>query len=92
MDTLLQWLANFVAWLVDLLLWIPLKLWGLVLGALATLIESIPVPGWAASISFAGLDSTLIYFATPFRLDLALTVIVSASILRFVIRRIPVIG
>ena len=32
----------------ELLLWVPQKIWGLVLDGLASIIEAIPVPAWLA--------------------------------------------
>lgn len=91
-DWLTDWLNAAWAWLIQLLLWVPQKLYGLLLDGLATAIEVIPVPTWAAGVSFAGIDNTIAYFAEPFQIDLALTVITSAYLIRFLIRRIPVIG
>jgi len=91
-DWLTDWLDSAFAWLADLLLWVPQKVYALLLDGLATVVEVIPVPSWAAGVSFAGIDNTIAYFAEPFHIDLALTVMVSAYTTRFLIRRIPVIG
>lgn len=91
-DWLTDWLDAAFSWLIDLLLWVPQKLYGLVLDALATVFEAIPVPSWAASISFAGIDNAIAFFAEPFHIDLGLTVVAGATLTRFLIRRLPFVG
>lgn len=80
--------------LVDALLWVPLKLWELLLDGLASVLESIPVPEWASGLSgLAGnIPSSVLYFAEPFNLGYGIAVLTSAYGIRFIIRRLPVIG
>ena len=94
MDFLLDWLSDFSEWLGDKLLWVPRKLTELVLDGLALLIEAIPVPTWLANAGnyLAGIDPTIAFFLQGFRFAEGLTIIFAAYILRFLIRRIPLIG
>jgi hypothetical protein len=89
-----QWLDDFADWLKEVLLWIPRKLWELVLDGLATLIEAIPVPTFMENLGdlFAGLSPAIGYFVQPLEVETGISFIIIASIIRFAIRRIPVVG
>lgn len=84
----------FKDWLRDLLLWVPKKIWGLILDGLAAVINAIPVPDWLADAGglFGALPDGVVYFVQAFELGTGLAVIVGAYVLRFLIRRIPIIG
>lgn len=86
--------AGFWDTLRDLLLWIPLKIWELLLDGLATVIEAIPVPGFLdqADGLFGGLPAGVVYFTDALQLEVGIGFMVSAYVIRFLIRRIPVIG
>jgi len=94
MTYLIEFLENILEWFVELLLWIPHKLFELVLDALAAIIEAIPVPSFMEDLGslVGGLDSSIAYFAGPLQLGTGMTWVFSAMVLRFLIRRIPVIG
>lgn len=94
MDKLIEFLQRILDWFVELLLWWPRKLWQLVLDGMASLIEAIPVPSFMSSLgSFAsGLDPGIAFFLNDLQIGTGLGMIISAYIIRFVIRRIPLIG
>lgn len=94
MSFLIDFLSRALAFLVDLLLWVPHKLYALVLDALASVLEAIPVPEFMENLGslVAGLDPAIAYFAAPLQLGTGMTWVFSAMVLRFLIRRIPVIG
>jgi len=94
LDWLLDWLTAFLEWLVDLLLWVPLRLWDLLLTGMEAVLNAIPVPGFVdtASASLASIPSSVVYFAQALSLGPGLTMIMTAYAIRFVIRRLPVIG
>jgi len=94
MDYLIDFLSQILVWLKDLLLWVPRKLSSLILDGLASLIESIPVPDWLANASgfLAGISPEIAYFLAAFEFEFGLTVVLAAYIIRFLIRRIPVVG
>ena len=87
-------MEGFKDWLRDLLLWFPRKIYELVLDGLAWVIEQIPVPAWLdnAGSYFAALDPGITYFLEAFEFTTGIGILVAAYVLRFLIRRIPVIG
>lgn len=64
------------------------------LGALASVIEAIPMPSWATSGGslFSSIPGSVGYFLSVMEFDFGVSVIASAYVLRFLIRRIPLIG
>jgi hypothetical protein len=80
--------------IVDALLWIPRKLFELLMDGLGSLIEMIPVPSWFADATgySAGIPAEIVFWVSPFELGYGVTVIMSAYLLRFIIRRLPIIG
>jgi len=89
-----QWLDDLAQWLKDVLLWVPRKLWELLLDGLATLIEVIPVPEFMENLGslFGGLSPAIAYFIAPMEIETGVTFVMVASVIRFAIRRIPVVG
>lgn len=93
MSSLLDYLEQFAQWLLDLLLWLPLKVWEILMTLGATIMESIPVPAWLASGDpFSFLPGYVTYFLAAFEVPEGLTIIFGAFLIRFLIRRIPFIG
>lgn len=60
--------------------------------AFADLISSIPLPDFMNQISSYRLPDVVAWAAEPFQLGTGVSIIASAYTLRFIIRRIPVIG
>lgn len=81
-------------WLKDVLLWVPQKVWELILSGLGAAFSAIPVPSWMSSLSTfgAGIPPGVGYFLHVMRVPEGLAMLVGAYTLRFVVRRIPVIG
>lgn len=94
MSSLIEFFERILVWLKDLLLWIPRKLTELVLDGLAALIELIPVPSFLsdAPTFLGGIDTQIAYFLEGFAIAEGLTIVFAAYILRFLIRRIPLVG
>lgn len=63
-----------------------------ILGAFASVIELIPVPEFFNSFSSAKLPSVVLWAAEPFMLSYGVGIISTAYIVRFVIRRLPIVG
>ena len=86
--------SQFASWLVNLLLWLPRKLFSQLGEGFVELISSIPVPDFVsqADYAFASLPSGVVYAISFFRVPEGLAMIISAYILRFIIRRIPFFG
>lgn len=87
-------LESFAGWLLDLVLWIPRKMVQMFCDAFATLFEAIPVPDFISNITSAwgGFPSGSIYFLDAFQVGYGFSVIITAYLIRFVIRRIPLFG
>jgi len=87
-------LSDFAEWLLDVLLFIPKQVWEWLLEAVAAMINAIPVPDWIQDVGavFAAIPADVIWFLDPFRLGLGLSLIGTAYTIRFLIRRLPVVG
>lgn len=93
MSSLMEYLEQFFGWLVDLVLWLPLQVWEILSGLAATVIESIPVPAWlAAGDPFALIPDSVAYFLAAFQVPEGLAILLGAFVIRFTIRRLPVVG
>lgn len=97
-DSLINWLADKLSdvlqWLFDLVLWLPKKLFSLIMDALATFFEALPVPEFVtqAAAYFQGIPSGFLFFLNYFAVGEGMAMVLGAYVLRFVIRRIPFIG
>lgn len=93
-NKLVTYFNELIDWLYQLLLWIPKTIFAEIMDALASVIEAIPVPGFVltAGDAFQGIPSTILFFANKFALGEGITMILAAYLLRFIIRRIPIIG
>jgi hypothetical protein len=93
-EWLLTQLTNAFEYLKDLLEWIPKKIFETIMDVLVSIIEAIPVPSWVNDVgSFWGqISGDVWFFASALQIGFGLAVIGSAYALRFLIRRLPVIG
>lgn len=91
---MLEWFSDALEWLVDFLLWLPRQLWQLILDGLASFIEWIPAPDFMEDLAgwMGDLDPAIAYFIEPMQVGPGVTMILGAMVIRFVIRRIPVVG
>lgn len=94
LDSLIGALQQVVDWLSGMLSDLFLSIWGSILDSLASLLEAIPLPQWWASIGglFSGISSHVIWFVDPFEFGTGLSIIGSAYLIRFLIRRLPLVG
>jgi len=85
---------NFWQDLQDLLLWIPRKLFELLLDGLAWVLKAIPVPDFVASAGglLSSLPDGITWGFYLFNFSFGVGVVVAAYALRFLIRRLPFIG
>ena len=74
--------------------WAFLSLWKLLLEGLATVIEAIPVPGFMndAQSFFGNIPPSIVYFFHYFAIAEGIAFFSAALLLRFITRRIPLIG
>jgi len=85
--------TSFASWLGNFLLYIPRKIFELVMDALAALVEAIPVPDAVAQAksgmsALAGMG----YVADLVSLKAGLALVAGSMLARFLLRRIPGIG
>jgi hypothetical protein len=105
MQGVIDWLEGLVQWVADLVLgvvdWVveetkQIAAWLLdqVLSAVAGLLEAIPVPAAFGSISGAWSDaiSAAGFVLAPWHIGPGLTMVFGALALRWLIRRIPIVG
>lgn len=89
-----DWLTAILQWLLDALLWLPRKVWQLLLEGLASVINAIPVPDFITNLgpTWAALGSGTMYFLDVIQFDVGFPMLLSAYFIRFIIRRLPVVG
>jgi len=79
--------------LLDILLYVPLKLYELLTAALTATLNAIPVPDWVSNAdNVLQGDSGFLFWLDLFNVPEGITIVLSAYGLRFLIRRIPIIG
>lgn len=97
-DSLIAWLGELIEgvtqWLVDLVKTFAQWVWQSVLDGLAAVIEAIPVPDFVSDAGdiFSQIPPEIAAFWQYFAVTEGLAMIVTAYGLRFLIRRIPLIG
>lgn len=89
-----DFIGGFFGYLVDVLIWVPRWVVSRVFDALLSIINAIEAPAWLGNIDslFAGIPSGVWWFASVGQFGFGLSLIGSALLLRFVIRRLPIIG
>ncbi len=87
-------LSGFAEWLLDAMLFIPRKTFQLILEALAGIIEAIPVPDFFAQAGsgLGNIPAYTMFFAEFAQIPEGIAIILSAYTIRFLIRRIPLVG
>lgn len=94
LDWLKSWLNDILDWFAKWAEWIPKKIYSAVMDGIASFINAIPVPSFMqdAAGAFAGIPSSVMYFASAFELGFGVKIVLAALVLRFILRRIPLIG
>jgi hypothetical protein len=89
-----EWLDNALQWLLDTLLWVPRKLYQELVEALAAVINAIPVPEFLSGLgsAWAAIGGPILYFVEITQFDVGMPMVMGAYMLRFLLRRVPVIG
>lgn len=86
-------LSQFAEWLVNVLLWIPRKVFEAIVDGLIAVAQALPpVPALEAWNSAAPALAGLAYFAHVVALKEGVSIIIGTLIVRFLLRRIPFIG
>lgn len=83
----LEWVFNFTQW-------VPMKIFEKLMGSLGDMIAAIPAPGFfqTAALGLSGVPPGVAFFVGFMQLPEGITMILSAYLLRFAIRRLPFIG
>ncbi len=94
MDTLIQYVQRILAWLLQFVDWCLAEIFSVVLTALLAILNAIPVPAWVsnAGSSIASLPPGILYFSQALDFSFGISVALSAYGIRFLIRRLPVVG
>lgn len=94
MDFLIKYIKEILAWLLGFIDWIGIEVTKIFLAAFAAIINAIPVPSWVsgASGAIAAIPPGVAYFTSTMHIGTGATIMVSAYTIRFLIRRIPIIG
>lgn len=94
LKNILRFFRDALEWVVEFVTWALVKVLSLIFEGVLFVLNAIPVPEFMTDLStnIGGIDPGILYFAQPFQLGTGIAWIVSAYVLRFLIRRIPVIG
>lgn len=94
MHFLIEYLKAILVWLLSFVGWAVVEVVKLVCAGLLTVIDAIPVPDWVwgAGAAFAALPNSVAYFSGALHLAEGITIVLGAYTIRFLIRRIPIIG
>ncbi len=81
-------------WLSEELKLIFQSIWESILNAIASVIEVIPVPGFMQDIANSSFQfpPEVLFWTDIFLIPFGISVYVSAITLRFIIRRLPIVG
>ena len=79
--------------ILDIVLWIPRKLYEWFVDAVETMMGWLPdVPIGDLSALINGVGGDILYYLTVFQFGYGITAVLTAYIARFILRRIPGIG
>lgn len=93
MGELIDFLSEILEWVVDFVVWAALSIYEMFLLAIAAIFDAIPVPAWLAGADpFAAIDPGVAFFIDAFQIPEGIAIILGAYVIRFLIRRIPVVG
>lgn len=93
-EKLFDFLREQLQWLLDFLLWLPKRIFELLLDGLVAVLAVIPVPQWMTNLStdFGALPAGVLFFLNAMEVPTGIGIFVSAYALRFLIRRLPWVG
>jgi Protein of unknown function (DUF2523) len=93
-DTLIAFITSILTWFQTFIEGLPLFLMGPFLDGLNAFLQWIPVPSFFADASgyIADIPPAAAYFLQGFNISAGFAMIISAYVIRFIIRRIPFFG
>jgi hypothetical protein len=91
---LLQWLGNFATWLWTGLQHLGLIVFSALMQGLATVIQDIPAPAFFSDISgwVGSIPPFVSYLIQGLEIPQGITIVCTAMVIRFLIRRLPFVG
>jgi hypothetical protein len=91
---LLQWLQAFASWLWTGLQHLGLIVFGALMQGLGQVIADIPVPGFATDAAgyIGSIPPLAAFLLHALQIGPGITIVCTAMLVRFVIRRLPFIG
>lgn len=87
-------LHRFAEWLQQLFLYVPRKVFEWLTDGIGSLIDGITLPAWWSSASgyLTGISSDVLWMLSWFEFGTGVGILVSAYGIRFLIRRLPIVG
>ena len=85
-------MTDFITWLAEEIKQIVLSMLNLLADGFLYLIQRIPAPDFLQDMPSYTIPPEMSYFLQPMEITYGMTVVTSAYILRFTIRRLPFIG
>lgn len=94
MDYLIQFLKAILLWLISWVEWAFEWLWQTLLAAFIAVLNAIPVPTWLAeaATTVGSISPGVAFFLGALQVPSGLAIVLGAYTIRFIIRRIPLIG
>lgn len=94
MSYLIDYLGQILTWLLLFVDWCLAEVFKVLCAAALAVLDAIPVPSFFTSASglLSALPPGVVYFSQAFDLANAFLIIFSAVGIRFLIRRLPVVG
>lgn len=94
LKNIIHFLGEMLSWIVGFFEWCVVKVFVLIFDAVVALLSLIPVPEWISGIAgnIGGIDDGVLFFIAPLQFSTGMTWVVAAYVLRFLIRRLPVVG
>lgn len=91
---IIKWLQDAFDSAIDFIETLPQWIFSEVAEGIVSFFNAIPVPSFfrQAASSMQSIPPEVLFFAHMFRLDFGVTTVLVAYMLRFVIRRLPIIG
>lgn len=94
MDFLIQMIVKALQWLISWVEWGAEWCWNELMGAFIAVLNAIPVPGWLANApaTINSIPASAAFFMQSLQVPSGLSIIIGAYVIRFIIRRIPLVG
>ena len=83
---------DFFTLLTDIFLWLPRFIWSLTADLIEFFFGFLPTDPIPVQTALNGVTGDVLYFLTIFQVPEGITMVFTALIARFFLRRIPVIG